>query len=89
MNVGDPGRTLCHAWKIRPDGDFEAETNSGTILFRRDDIHLIESHESENNLHAWVCVGNFQRMVWIDFPGEAEARQFVIQMEQNLNYKRF
>ena len=86
---GSNTRIVCHAWKIRTDGAFEAETNSGTILFRREDIHLIESHESENNPYAWVCIGNLQRMVWIDFPTDAQARQFVTQMEQLLSYPKF
>ena len=39
----------------------------GAILFRRENIHLIEPHESENSLQTWVCIGNLQRMVWIKF----------------------
>jgi hypothetical protein len=88
--LGDANsRLICQAWKIRRDGAFEAETKSGTILFRREDIHFIEPHESENNVPAWVCIGNLQRMVWIAFPNGAEARRFVTQMEQHLNSKRF
>ena len=87
--VGNTGkRILCHTWKIRSDGDFEAETNSGTILFRREDIHLIEPH-SENDVQTWVCIGNLQRMVWIEFAHASQASQFVNQMEQLLSHRRF
>ena len=82
-------RVVCHTWKIRPDGDFEAETNSGTILFRREDIHLIEAHESEDSVQTWVCIGNLQRMVWIEFANATQASQFVNQMEQLLSHNRF
>ena len=82
-SVGGSGnRITCHAWKIRPDGAFEAETNSGTMLFRRKDIQFIEPYRNENNTHTWVCLGNLQRMVWIDFPDEAQAPQFISLMER-------
>jgi hypothetical protein len=79
---------VCHAWKIRVDGTFEAETNSGNILFRREDIQLIEAHDG-NEAGSWVCIGNLQRMVWIAFPTDAHARQFVNQMDQLLSRKNF
>jgi hypothetical protein len=83
----DPrSRVICHAWKIRSDGVFEAETNFGIILFRRKDIQLIESHNIENTGCSSVCIGNLQRMVWIEFPSEAQAHQFVSQMNQHLAY---
>jgi hypothetical protein len=63
---GSNTRMVCHAWKIRADGAFEAETNSGSILFRREDIQLIEPHEGKD-ANAWVCIGNLQRMVWIAY----------------------
>ena len=85
---GSNTRIVCHAWKIRTDGAFEAETNSGTILFRREDIQFIEPHEG-NGPQAWVCIGNLQRMVWIAFPTDVEARQFVTQMDQFLSHKHF
>ena len=81
-------RIVCHAWKIRADGAFEAETSSGTILFRRKDIELIEAQEG-NDAQSWVCIGNLQRMVWIAFPTDEEARQFVTQMNQFLSHKQF
>jgi hypothetical protein len=82
-NLGGSGhRTISTAWKIRPDGAFEAETNTGTMLFRRKDIQFIEPYHDENNIHNWVCVGNLQRMVWIDFPDEAQALQFISLMER-------
>lgn len=81
-------RIVCHAWKARADGAFEAETSSGTILFRRKDIELIEAHEG-NDAQSWVCIGNLQRMVWIPFPTDAQARQFVTQMVQFLSHKHF
>ena len=82
-NVGDSGnRIICQAWKIRPDGVFEAETNKGSIRFRRKDIQFVEPYHDENNAHTWVCVGNLQRMVWIDFPDETQAAQFISLMER-------
>jgi hypothetical protein len=87
-NVGDNrSRITCNTWKIRPDGTFEAETNTGTIQFRRKDIQFIEPYYDENNAHTWVCVGNLQRMVWIDFPDEAQALQFISLMERKFNRK--
>ena len=83
---GSNPRMVCHAWKIRADGTFEAETNSGNILFRREDIQLIEPHEGQD-ANAWVCIGNLQRMVRIAFPTHEEARQFVTQMDQFLRHK--
>ena len=82
-------RIVGTTWKIRADGAFEAETNAGTIQFRREDIQLIEACKSEKGSHAWVCVGNLQRMVWIDLQSEAQAVQFVTQMEQELSRTRF
>lgn len=79
-------RIICHAWKVRADGAFEAETSSGTILFRRKDIELIEAHQG-NDTYVWVCIGNLQRMVWIAFPANKEARQFAAQMEEFLRHK--
>ena len=79
---GSGNRIVCHSWKIRPDGAFEAETNTGTIRFRRKDIQFIEPYPDENNAHTWVCVGNLQRMVWIDFTDEAQALQFISVMER-------
>jgi hypothetical protein len=79
---GSRNRIICHAWKIRPDGAFEAETNTGTIQFRPKDIQFIEPYYDESDSHTWVCVGNLQRMVWIDFPNEAEALQFISLMER-------
>ena len=79
-------RIVCHAWKVRADDAFEAETSSGTILFRRKDIELIEAHEG-NDAQSLVCIGNFQRMVWIEFPNDAPARQFVTQMDQLLRQR--
>ena len=82
-NVGGSGnRITCTAWKIRPDGAFEAETNTGTMLFRRKDIQFIEPYGDDENTHTWVCLGNLQRMVWIDFPDEAQALQFISIMER-------
>ena len=82
-NVGDSGnRIICHAWKIRSDGAFEAETNTGTIQFRPKDIQFIEPYRDEISAHTWVCVGNLQRMVWIDFPDEAQTLQFISLMER-------
>ena len=75
-------RIICTAWKIRPDGAFEAETNTGTIRFRPKDIQFIERYPDENSAHNWVCLGNLQRMVWIDFPDEAQALQFISLMER-------
>lgn len=79
---GSGNRITCTAWKFRPDGAFEAETNAGTILFRRKDIQFIERYHDENDTHTWVCLGNLQRMVWIDFPDEARALQFISLMER-------
>ena len=79
-------RVICHAWKIRSDGAFEAETNFGTILFRRKDIHIIEPHHDESTDGSSVCIGNLQRMVWIEFPSKEQAHQFVSQMKQYLAY---
>jgi hypothetical protein len=82
-SVGGSGnRIICNAWKIRPDGAFEAETNAGTIRFRRKDIQFIEPYPGESNTHTWVCLGNLQRMIWIDFPDEAQALQFISLMER-------
>jgi hypothetical protein len=82
-SVGGGGnQIICTAWKIRPDGAFEAETNTGTIRFRRKDIQFIEPYHDESNTHTWVCLGNLQRMVWIDFPDEAQALQFISLMER-------
>jgi hypothetical protein len=82
-NVGDSrNRITCNTWKILPDGAFEAETNTGTIQFRHKDIQFIEPYYDENNSHTWVCVGNLQRMVWIDFPNETQALQFISLMER-------
>ena len=90
VGAGKSGdRIVCHAWKIRPDGDFEAETNSGIILFRRRDMQMIEAHTSEVEGHAWVCIGSLRRMVWIDFPSEVEAQNFISQMGQHLASARF
>lgn len=86
VGAGKSGdRVVCTAWKIRTDGAFEAETNSGTILFRRKEIHLIEPYKIDGE--AWVCIGNLQRMVWADFPSESEAHRFVSQMEQHLSQR--
>ena len=90
---GSGNRIICHAWKIRPDGAFEAQTNSGTMLFRRKDIQFIEPHHDESNAHTLVCLGNLQRMIWIDFPDDAQASQFISLMERgyftrNLNGMR-
>ena len=79
---GSSNRIICTAWKIRPDGVFEAGTNTGTIFFRRKDLQFIEPYPDENNAHTWVCLGNLQRMVWIDFPDEAQALQFISLMER-------
>jgi hypothetical protein len=73
---------MCSAWSIRTDGTFEVETDYGTMRFRRKDIELIELAHDKNNSHTAVCVGNLQRMVWIDFPNETQALQFVTLMEQ-------
>ena len=82
-SVGDSGnRIICSAWKIRPDGAFEAATNTGTIRFRRMDIQFIERSPDESNTHTWVCLGNLQRMVWIEFPDEAQASRFISLMER-------
>ena len=82
-SVGGSGnRIICTAWKIRPDGAFEAETNTGTMLFRRKDIQIIEPYPDENSTRTWVCLGNLQRMIWIDFPDEAQALQFIALVER-------
>ncbi len=52
------------------------------MQFRGEDIELIEVAYDKNNSHTAVCVGNLQRMVWIDFPNETQALQFVALMEQ-------
>ena len=86
VGAGKSGdRIVCTAWKIRTDGAFEAETSSGSMLFRRKDIHMIEPHKIDGE--AWVCIGNLQRMVWVDFPSEREAHRFVSQMEQHLSHR--
>jgi hypothetical protein len=79
---GSGDRIICHAWKIRPDGTFEAETNTGIMLFRRKDIQFTELHHDESNTHSRVCMGNLQRMIWIDFPDEAQALEFISLMER-------
>ena len=90
VGAGKSGdRIVCNAWKIRPDGAFEAETNSGTMLFRLKDMQMIEAHPSELEGHAWVCIGSLRRMVWIDFPSEMEAQHFVSQMGQYMTSARF
>lgn len=85
---GSSNRITCTAWKIRPDGAFEAKTNTGTMLFRRNDIQFIEPYHDENNTHTWVCLGNLQRMVWIDFPDKAQALQFISIMERRFFARR-
>ncbi len=75
-------RIRCTSWNIRKDGIFEAQTDDGTIRFRRKDIELIEPSFNESNSHTSVSIGNLQRMVWIDFPNEAQALQFVSLMER-------
>jgi hypothetical protein len=75
-------RSRCSSWNIRTDGTFEAETDDGTVQFRFKDIELIEASYDENNSHTIVSVGDLQRMVWIDFPNETQAPQFVALMEE-------
>jgi hypothetical protein len=52
------------------------------MLFRHKDIQFVESYADENNSHTWVSLGNLQRMVWIDFPDEAQASQFISLIER-------
>jgi hypothetical protein len=89
-NAGDRRKRItCKTWTIRSDSTFEAGTNNGTIQFRRDDIQFIEPSYDENNSHISVCVGNLQRFVWIEFPNETEALQFIAQMEHHLRHAKF
>jgi len=77
----------CTSWNIRRNGIFEAHTDVGTIRFRRKDIEFIEPSFDEGNAHVSVRIGNLQRMVWIDFPDEAQALQFVSLMERKFARK--
>jgi hypothetical protein len=47
------------------------------IRFRRKDIEIIEPSFEDGNAPVSVRIGNLQRMVWIDFPDEAQALRFV------------
>jgi hypothetical protein len=75
-------RIKCTSWSIRRNGIFEAHTDVGTIRFRRKDIEFIEPSFDEGNAQVSVHIGNLQRMVWIDFPDEAQALQFISLMER-------
>jgi len=83
----DNKRIRCTSWNIRSNGIFEAHTDAGTIRFRRKDIEFIEPSFDEGNAHVSVRVGNLQRMVWIDFPDQAQALEFVSLMERKLARK--
>ena len=82
-----PQRIRCTSWKIRSNGIFEAHTDAGTIRFRRKDIEFIEPSFDGGNAPVSVRVGNLQRMVWIDFPDEAQALEFVALMERKFARK--
>ena len=77
-----PQRIRCTSWKIRSNRIFEAHTEAGTIRFRRKDIEFVEPSFDEGTAQVSVRIGNLQRMVWIDFPDEAQALQFVALMER-------
>lgn len=72
----------CTSWKIRSNSIFEAHTDVGTIRFRRKDIEFIEPSFDEVTAQVSVRIGNLQRMVWIDFPDDAQALEFVSLMER-------
>ena len=55
--------------------------------FRRKDIEFVEPSFDEDSATVSVRVGNLQRMVWIDFPDEAQALEFVALMERKLARK--
>jgi hypothetical protein len=84
---GHHRRIGCTSWKIRGNGIFEAHTDVGTIRFRRKDIEIIEPSLDEGSAPVSVRIGNLQRMVWIDFPDEAQALQFVALMERKFPRK--
>ena len=82
-----PQRMRCTSWNIRRNGIFEAHTDAGAIRFRRKDIEFIEPSFDEGSATVSVRVGNLQRIVWIDFPDEAQALEFVALMERKLARK--
>jgi hypothetical protein len=87
LSGSHPKRMRCASWKIRSNGIFEAHTDAGTIRFRRKDIEFIEAPFDEGNAHVSVRIGNLQRMVWIDFPDETQALEFVALMERKFTRK--
>jgi hypothetical protein len=82
-------RIGCTSWKIRSNGIFEAHTDAGTIRFRRKDIEIIEPSFEDGSAPVSVRVGNLQRMVWIDFPDEAQALRFVLLTEREFFARNF
>ena len=85
----DHKQIRCTSWKIRRNGIFEARTDAGTIGFRRKDIEIIEPSFDGGDAQVSVRIGNLQRMVWIDFPDEAQALRFISLMEREFFTRDF